>query len=107
MARDTPVQHADGTDDETTLPHLVTILGQGLPASFEVTVDGEIEMVGGDPADEATIVSGTAAEGSIDVGVQRFRFSGSMANVTFVNEDGELPPKPLTPEVHVDYNVRE
>ncbi|WP_254767073.1 hypothetical protein [Salinilacihabitans rarus] len=104
MARDTPVLTEHDEDDQ--LPNLVTIVGRGVPASFEITVDGEIEMVADDPLAEATVVSGTTAEGAIDVGVTRFRFAGEMANVRVVDWNGvALPDSASAPTVHVEYGA--
>ena len=109
MARDVPVriQHAQtDDDDDDPLPNLVTIVGRGVPSQFEIAVNGELEMVGDDPVAQATVVTDRVAEGSIDVGVQRFRFSGEMANVRLVDWNGvPAPDSPSTPTVHVDYNV--
>ncbi|WP_255170992.1 hypothetical protein [Natrononativus amylolyticus] len=91
---------------EDTLPNLVTIVGRGVPSNYELSVEGRIRMVGANPAEEATIVSDRAAEGTIDTGVQRFRFSGELANVRLVDWNGASPPEsPDTPTVHIDYNV--
>ena len=106
MARDTPVQN--GTETETTrqLPNLVTIVGRGVPSNYEVAVDGDLEMVAADPVAEGTVVSGSVAEGSIDVGVQRFRFSGDMANVRLVDWNGDTAAdSPSVPTVHVEYGA--
>ncbi|EMA31365.1 hypothetical protein [Halobiforma nitratireducens] len=110
MARDDPVRSQtasnDDDDDSASLPNLVTIVGRGVPSRFEIAVDGEIEMVGGDPEREATVVTEKVAEGSIDVGVQRFRFSGEMANVRVVDWNGvPAPESSSTPNVHVDYGA--
>lgn len=107
MARDTPVlDRTDAADD--SLPNLVTLVGRGVPSNFEIGVDGELEMEGDDPVAEATVVSGGVAEGSIDVGVLRFRFSGDMANVRLVDWNGvEAPTSSSTPTVHVEYGVPE
>ncbi|AEH37338.1 hypothetical protein [Halopiger xanaduensis] len=107
MARDDPVRSQTAAND-SALPNLVTIVGRGVPSKFEIAVDGEIEMVADDPVAEATIVSENVAEGAIDVGVQRFRFSGEMANVHVVDWNGvPAPESKSTPNVHVDYNVSE
>lgn len=108
MARDTPVQDTTATTDSEPLPNLVTVVGRGVPSSYEITVDGDLEMDADDPVEEATIVSGSVAEGSIDVGVQRFRFSGQVTNVKVVDWNGDsVPESSSVPEVHVDYGVPE
>ncbi|ELY48950.1 hypothetical protein [Natronolimnohabitans innermongolicus] len=106
MARDTPVQNDAAKTDTEQLPNLVTIVGRGVPSSFEITVDGELEMVADDPVAEGTVVSGSVAEGSIDVGVQRFRFAGQVTNVQVVDWNGNAVPESASvPDVHVDYGV--
>ncbi|UHQ95332.1 hypothetical protein [Haloterrigena alkaliphila] len=108
MARDAPAQDKAARTDAEPLPNLVTIVGRGVPSSFEITVDGEIEMDADDPVAEATVVSGGIAEGTIDVGVQRFRFSGQVTNVHVVDWNGDaVPDSSSVPEVHVDYGVPE
>lgn len=88
------------------LPNLVTIVGSGVPSNYEISVAGSIEMVDADPLEEATIVTDHTAEGVIETGVQRFRFSGQMANVHLVDWNGDpAPESPSTPAVHVDYGV--
>lgn len=92
------------TDD--SLPHLITITGRGVPSNYEITVDGEIELVGADPLEEATVVTDHSAEGAIETGIMRFRFSGQMANVHVVDWNGiSAPDSPSTPNVHIDYSV--
>ncbi|MFC6716019.1 hypothetical protein ACFQGT_17830 [Natrialbaceae archaeon GCM10025810] len=94
------------TQNEASLPHLVTIVGRGVPSNYEITVDGNIELVGADPLEEATVVTENAAEGAVDTGVMRFRFSGQMANVHVIDWNGvPAPESPSTPEVHIDYGV--
>lgn len=106
MARDTPVQTGQQSSTDEQLPNLVTIVGRGVPSSFEVTVDGKLQSVDEDPTADATIVSGSAAEGTIEVGVTRLRFSGELANVHLVDWNGvPAPESSSTPSVHVEYNV--
>jgi hypothetical protein len=106
MSHDTSVQNGTAESGPTRLPNMITIVGRGVPSNFEIVVDGAIEMIADDPVTEGTVVSGGAAEGTIDVGVQRFRFSGQMANVHVVDWNGtELANSPSAPEVHVNYGV--
>lgn len=72
----------DTARTSTDLPNTLTIAGTGVPVTYEVTVDGAIEMDAHDPVEEATIVSGSAVEGAIDRGVKRFWFEGDLADVT-------------------------
>ncbi|RKD88940.1 hypothetical protein [Halopiger aswanensis] len=94
------------TETGDTLPNLVTIVGRGVPSNYEITVDGAIELVGADPLEEATVVTDHSAEGSVDTGVMRFRFSGEMADIRIVDWNGiAAPDSPSTPAVHIDYGV--
>lgn len=91
---------------ENNISNLMTIAGSGVPSNYEISGDGAIEMISTDPLEEATIVSEQAAEGAIKTGMQRFRFSGEMANIHVVDWNGTAAPEsPSTPEVHVDYSV--
>ncbi|OIB56181.1 hypothetical protein [Natrialba sp. SSL1] len=91
---------------DETLPHLVTIVGSGVPSNYEITVDGDIELVGDDPLEEVTVVTDHSAEGAIDTGVLRFRFSGEMANIHVVGWNGVAASKPQSiPTVHLEYGL--
>lgn len=101
----------DRTDDaDESLRNEVTIVGHGAPSSFELTVDGRIEYdADADDAanggTDATVVSGSAVEGTIDTGTIRFRFDGELTAVTFVDRSitGRTPGD--VPNVHVDYGA--
>lgn len=85
----------------------VTIIGRGSPSSFELTVDGEIELLEGDADAIPAVVSGSSAEGAIESGTIRFRFTGDLTDVTFVDR-GVTGQSPATvPNVHVDYPAPE
>ncbi len=91
---------------DETLPHLVTIVGSGVPSNYEITVDGEIELIGADPLEEATVVTNHSAEGAVDTGVLRFRFSGELANTHLVDWNGvDASKSQNTPTVHIEYGV--
>ena len=107
MARDKPVRKTnESTDKDDPLPNLVTIVGRGIPSNFELTVDGELEIVEDSSPDEGTVVSGSSAEGTVDVGITRLRFSGELANVRVVDWNGiEAADSPSTPAVHIDYGL--
>ncbi|MDS0474835.1 hypothetical protein [Natrinema sp. 1APR25-10V2] len=91
---------------ERSLTNLITIVGRGVPANYEISVDGTIEMVAADPDEEAVIISEQTAEGAIETGVDRFQFSGEMANAHVVDWNGAPSPEsPSTPEVNIDYGV--
>jgi len=75
------VDPADYGDEQ---PHVLTLVGNGSSASYEITVDGTIDTVAGDASEEsATVLSDTVVEGSIKRDDQRFRFSGTLSEVTF------------------------
>ncbi|MFC6765808.1 hypothetical protein [Natrinema soli] len=107
MERDTPVRNrTHSAANDAQLPNLVTIVGRGVPSNYEIAVDGDLEMLADDPMAERTVLSGSVAEGAIDVGVQRFRFSGEMANVHLVDWNGnEAPNSASVPTVHVEYGA--
>lgn len=108
MTHDATSEKQSATANDSNLPNLVTIVGRGVPSNFEIAVSGEIEMVAENPVAEATVVSGGVAEGSIDTGVQRFRFSGECANIRAVDWNGvPVPESASTPTIHVDYGVPE
>lgn len=91
---------------ENSRSNLITITGSGVPSNYEISVSGDIELVGADPVKGATVVSKQTAEGTIETGVQRFRFSGQMANIHLLDWNGiPAPDSPSTLNVHVDYGV--
>lgn len=97
-----------GDDTGTDLPNVVTIVGRGIPSNYELSVDGEIEMAADDPVQLTTTATSTAVEGAIEVGVERFRFSGELLNVRVQDWNGvDAPDSPSTPAVHVDYGISE
>ncbi|RQG97118.1 hypothetical protein [Natrarchaeobius chitinivorans] len=70
------------------LPHVLETDGRGAPTSYEITVDGSIELEStDDPTEEATTISGSTVQSSVTDSTQRFRFSGAVTDVTFT--DGE------------------
>lgn len=88
------------------LPNRITVVGRGVPLNFEFSVAGDIEMMAADPVEEATVVTKKAVEGSIEVGVQRFRFSGELANIHVVDWNGvKGAESPSTPTIHVEYGA--
>lgn len=92
------------TETDDPLPNLVTIVGGGVPSTYELTVDGDIELIGADPLEDATLVTAHSAEGAVETGVVRFRFSGALANVRVVDWNGVVAPdSPNAPEIRVDY----
>lgn len=96
-----------GADAGGALPNTLTIIGQGVPSSVELTVDGEIEPAGEDGTSNVTVLSGTTVEGTVEDGTVTVRFSGELTDVTFVDRGitGRTPA--TTPNVHVDYGTPE
>ncbi|RKD97435.1 hypothetical protein [Halopiger aswanensis] len=100
----------DGTDGpdgkrESAFPNEVTIVGHGVPSSFEITVDGAIDAA--DTARETTVVSGTTVEGTVETGTVAFRFDGDLLDVTFVDREITGHSPAAAPNVHVDYGTAE
>lgn len=86
-------------------PSTLTIIGQGTPSSFEVTVDGGIELADEDGATDATVLSGTTVEGTVESETVTFRFTGELTDVTFVDRGITGQEPATTPNVHVDYDA--
>ena len=78
-------ERVDPSDYGEDQPHVLTVVGNGSPASYEVSVDGTIDPALGDDSESTTVLSENTAEGSIERGVQRFRFSGTISDFTFVD----------------------
>ncbi|WP_455449374.1 hypothetical protein [Natrinema thermotolerans] len=79
-------EEVDPADYGEQLPHVLEVSGEGTTMSYEITVDGSIELVADDePAAEATTVSGSTAQSSITDGTQTYRFSGALTDVTFTD----------------------
>ncbi|AGB31188.1 hypothetical protein Natpe_1283 [Natrinema pellirubrum DSM 15624] len=98
----------DPDDYGSDLPHVLEVSGDGTATSYEITVDGTIELVADDePAAEATTVSGSTVQSSITDGTQTFRFSGAVTDVTFsdgaatITVDGE----PIDPSEYGDHEM--
>ncbi|QFU85003.1 hypothetical protein [Natronorubrum aibiense] len=78
----------DPADYGEELPHVLEVEGQGSPTSFEITVEGTIDIASeDDPEDEATTISGSTVQSSVTDDSQTFRFSGALTDVTVI--DGE------------------
>lgn len=94
-------------DADDPLPNTLTIIGHDSPSSFEITVDGDIELLEAESVTDATIVSGTTVEGTVESGTVRFRFSGDLTDVTLVDRRITGLSPAATPNVHVDYSAPE
>ncbi len=86
-------------------PNTLTIIGQGSPSSFELTVDGGIELADRAEAADVTVRSGTSVEGTVESDTVTFRFSGELTDVTFVDRGITGREPATTPNVHVDYGA--
>lgn len=94
------------TRDADPSSNVLTIIGHDVPASFEITVDGTVELVD-DDGESATVVSGSSVEGTIETGTLRFRFTGDLVDVTFVDRGITGLAPGAVPNVHVDYAAPE
>ncbi|WP_049923639.1 hypothetical protein [Halopiger djelfimassiliensis] len=78
----------DPADYGPELPHVLEVEGRGAPTSYEITVDGTIELDSeAAPEHEATTISGSTVQSSVTDSTQTYRFSGALTDVTFT--DGE------------------
>ena len=91
---------------DVTMTNRVTVIGRGVPCNYEISVSGDIEPVDTDSLKDTTVVSEHAVEGTIETGVQRFQFSGELANVHVLDWNGTpASDSPSTPDVHIDYGI--
>jgi len=79
-------EEVDPADYGERLPHVLEVESHGEPASYELTVDGTLELV---TEDEPT-VSGSTVQRSIDDSIQRYRFSGALTDVTIIDGDATV-----------------
>lgn len=76
-----PSEYGDDHD------HILTIVSDGSSGSYEVSVDGWIETIAWDDSSEyASIEDGTTATGTIESDYQRFRYAGSITDLTVDEE---------------------
>ncbi len=87
------------TDDR--LPNRLAIEGTGTPASFEITVDGTVEVERTDVPAGAPVTSGSAAEGAIEEGTVWLRFSGAVLDATVRNGGAVAEGSAADPEIYV------
>ncbi|ELY49372.1 hypothetical protein [Natronorubrum sulfidifaciens] len=81
-------EEIDAADYGEKLPHVLDVESRDSPTSFEITVEGRIELESDDePKEEATTVSGSTVQSTLTDGSQTFRFSGTLTDVTVI--DGE------------------
>ncbi|ELY57593.1 hypothetical protein C493_08926 [Natronolimnohabitans innermongolicus JCM 12255] len=66
--------------------HVLTLVGDGSETDYEISVDGHIETIAWDASfRNASIEGDQTAVGSIESGYQRFRYSGSITELSFEN----------------------
>ncbi|MFD1564332.1 hypothetical protein ACFR99_12320 [Haloarchaeobius amylolyticus] len=81
----------DPADYGEALPHVLEVAGRGTPTSYEITVDGTIELAStDDPAAEATTISGSTVQSSLTEETQTFQFSGALTDVTFTDGTADV-----------------
>ncbi|WP_459809303.1 hypothetical protein [Halopiger thermotolerans] len=101
-------EQVDPADYGSDLPHVLEVQGQGVPTSFEITVDGEIELAGGaDPDDEATTISGSTVQSAVTDETQTFRFAGALTDVTFTEGEATvlLDGEEIDPSEYGDHEL--
>ncbi|MDQ2052119.1 hypothetical protein RBH26_16700 [Natronolimnohabitans sp. A-GB9] len=94
----------DGTAEPA---NVVTIIGHETPSSFEITVDGEIDVLEAERSATSTVVSGSTVEGTIESDTIRFAFTGELTDITFVDRQITGVSPATAPNVHVDYAAPE
>jgi len=84
-------EEVDLADYGQEKPHVLALVGNGTTANYEISVDGAIETISGDEsAAHATVSSGNTVEGSIERAAQRFRFSGTLTDITFLDGSAQV-----------------
>ncbi|OAQ54435.1 hypothetical protein HTG_02485 [Natrinema mahii] len=92
-------EQVDPADYGDERPHVLTLVGNGSAANYEISVDGTIDAAVGDDAAASATIAENTVDGSIERGVQRFQFSGTVSDITFTNgsanvyvDDEEVDP---------------
>ncbi|ELY39138.1 hypothetical protein [Natronorubrum tibetense] len=84
-------EEIDPADYGEDLPHVLEVEGQGEPTSFEITVDGTIELDSEDePEDEVTTISGSTVQSSVTDDSLTFRFSGALTDVSIIDGEADV-----------------
>ncbi|WP_440771429.1 hypothetical protein [Natronorubrum sp. DTA28] len=77
-------ERIDPSEYGDELPHILTVVGNGSPAAYDVSVDGRIETIAWDASSRhATVDSDGTASGEIEDGYHRFRYAGSITDLSF------------------------
>ncbi|MFC4542213.1 hypothetical protein ACFO5R_09765 [Halosolutus amylolyticus] len=89
--------------------HVVTIVGNGTHSEYDLATDGSIEVLEGD---DATVVSGGRAKGTIERDVHRYQLSGKLVEFTFREggthvylDDQRIDPEDYTGEVTLPHAI--
>ncbi|WP_254764798.1 hypothetical protein [Natrinema marinum] len=101
-------EQVDPDDYGQQLPHVLEVASRGTPTSYEITVDGAVELVSDDaPTADATTVSGSTVQSSLTDGSQTFRFSGALTDVTFTDGEADVTVdgEPIDPSEYGDHKM--
>ncbi len=105
LVNDEAIDPAEFGED---LPHVLEVEGTGVPTSFEITVDGEIDFESDDdPTEEATIISGSTVQSAVSDGSQTFRFAGAITDVTITEGEATIAVDgdEIDPSEYGDYEL--
>ncbi|SIR99167.1 hypothetical protein SAMN05421809_3183 [Natronorubrum daqingense] len=81
----------DPDDYGEEYPHTLEVEGEGEPTSFEVTVDGSIDLESSAAEDdETTTVSGSTVQSSVTDDTVTVEFSGALTDVTIIDGDATV-----------------
>ncbi|WP_126665011.1 hypothetical protein [Haloterrigena salifodinae] len=94
----------DPADYGAELPHVLEVAGRGVPTSFEISVEGEIEL---DGEDDTTTIAGSTVQSSVTDGSRTFRFSGAVTDVTIINgaADASVDGEEIDPADYGDHEL--
>ncbi|GAB3036074.1 right-handed parallel beta-helix repeat-containing protein [Natronobiforma cellulositropha] len=84
---DEVVEPSEFGDD---LPHTLEVVGRSHPSSFQISIDGSVELEAGDPNEEVTTITDGVIESTVDDDSLRFAFSGTLTDVTFVDSEADI-----------------
>ncbi|TYL37533.1 hypothetical protein CV102_16320 [Natronococcus pandeyae] len=90
------------------LPHVLEVEGTGTATSYEITVDGTIELESDDdPEADATTISGSTVQSSVTEETQMYRFSGALTDVTFTEGEAtvRLDDEKIDPDEYGDQEL--
>ncbi|WP_193787918.1 hypothetical protein [Natronolimnohabitans innermongolicus] len=93
-------ERVDPSDYGEDLPHTLTVVGDESQASYEITVDGTIDRLPGEALPDAVDLSDDILTGIVEDDVQRYRFSGGISDITFVDGSADVyvDDEPVDPD---------